>query len=153
MFIKRILLYIYIFITFISLLLFYILRCKYNIKILDKFLYIDYEKKNNNYYYYLTTIIIFYIYGILFGIKNFHIMIFKIIIYDCLLIYIYFCNINIINIKDKKFKLAFKSLITTILISIISYYLGTLISNQFYNKFFYLDNKFNVNLTFKKIKS
>lgn len=152
MFIKRILLYIYIFITFISLLLFYILRCKYNIKNLDKFLYIDYEtKNNNNNYYYLLNIIIFYIYGILFGIKNFHIIIFKIIIYDCLLIYIYFCNI--INIKDKKFKLALKSLITTILISIISYYLGTLISNQFYNKFFNLDNKFNVNFTFKKIKS
>ena len=41
-------------------------------------------------------------------------------------------------------------ILLTIFVSIISYYIGTLISNKFYNTVFKLNNKFNIKLNFYK---
>tara|TARA_B000000475_G_C15956267_1_gene430916 strand:+ start:298 stop:771 length:474 start_codon:yes stop_codon:yes gene_type:complete len=156
MFIKTILAYTYILISFLSLLILYILKCKYNIDFFDKFLFINYDKidpKNIEIYtYYITHFIIFFVYGILFGIKNYPIMIFKIIIYEFLLYLVKFCDIRNVDIKDEKFKYIIYGYISSVIISLFSYYLGTLISNYIYNNIFNLNNKLNINIKFSKIK-
>tara|TARA_B100001540_G_scaffold69824_1_gene62922 strand:- start:15595 stop:16068 length:474 start_codon:yes stop_codon:yes gene_type:complete len=156
MFIKTILAYTYILLSFISLLILYILKCKYNIDFFDKFLFINYDKIDPNnieiYTYYITHFIIFFVYGILFGIKNYPIMIFKIIIYEFLLYLVKFCDLRNIDIKSKKFKYIIYGYISSVIISIFSYYLGTLISNYIYNKVFNFNNKLNINIKFNKIK-
>ena len=156
MFIKTILAYTYILTSFLSLLILYILKCKYNIDFFDKFLFINYDKidpKNIEIYtYYITHFIIFFVYGILFGIKNYPIMIFKIIIYKFLLYLIKYCDIRNVDIKDEKFKYIIYGYISSVIISLFSYYLGTLISNYIYNNIFNLNNKLNINIKFSKIK-
>lgn len=156
MFIKTILVYTYILLSFISLLILYILKCKYNIDFFDKFLFINYDEIDPNnieiYTYYITHFIIFFVYGILFGIKNYPIMILKIIIYEFLLYLVKFCDLRNIDIKSKKFKYIIYGYISSVIISIFSYYLGTLISNYIYNKIFNFNNKLNINIKFNKIK-
>ena len=70
----------------------------------------------------------------------------KIIIYEILLQYIKYCDLNINLMKKNNVYL----ILLTIFVSIISYYIGTLISNKFYNTVFKLNNKFNIKLNFYK---
>ena len=126
MFIKSIITYIYISSAFLSLLFIYLIKCKYKNNNFNKFFYIDYDSgKNNIYIFYIVTCIFFYILGII-------------------------CDITDIDINDNKFKKNLIGMINTILISMIFYYLGTLISNNFYNNYFGLNNKFNISLKFYK---
>jgi hypothetical protein len=156
MFIKTILAYTYILLSFISLLILYILKCKYNIDFFDKFLFINYDEIDHNnieiYTYYITHFIVFFVYGILFGINNYRIMILKIIIYEFLLYLVKFCDLRNIDIKSKKFKYILYGYISSVIISIFSYYLGTLISNYIYNNIFNFNNKLNIYIKFNKIK-
>lgn len=156
MFIKTILAYTYILLSFISLLILYILKCKYNIDFFDKFLFINYDEIDHNnieiYTYYITHFIVFFVYGILFGINNYRIMILKIIIYEFLLYLVKFCDLRNIDIKSKKFKYILYGYISSVIISIFSYYLGTLISNYIYNNIFNFNNKLNIDIKFSKIK-
>jgi|TARA_Y100000389_G_scaffold202355_1_gene247380 hypothetical protein len=156
MFIKTILAYTYILLSFISLLILYILKCKYNIDFFDKFLFINYDEIDYNnieiYTYYITHFIVFFVYGILFGINNYRIMILKIIIYEFLLYLVKFCDLRNIDIKSKKFKYILYGYISSVIISIFSYYLGTLISNYIYNNIFNFNNKLNIDIKFSKIK-
>ena len=101
MFIKSILTYIYLIISFISLIIIYIIKCHYNNNVIDKFIYLNKNPTNLNIYtYYLSNSLLFFIYGIIFGIRNIHLMILKIIIYDSSLFIIKYCNINNINFKS-----------------------------------------------------
>ncbi len=151
MFIKSIITYIYISSAFLSLLFIYLIKCKYKNNNFNKFFYIDYDSgKNNIYIFYIVTCIFFYILGIICGIRNIRIIYLKIIIYDIILYIIKYCDITDIDINDNKFKKNLIGMINTILISMIFYYLGTLISNNFYNNYFGLNNKFNISLKFYK---
>ena len=143
MFIKTILAYINVVFSIITLISLYIIKCKYNYKYFDKFLFI----KNINdlflitsIYYYISHVIIYFIYGILFGIRNIGLISTKIIIYEILLQYIKFCKFNDKLVEINNLYLV----LITIIISILSYYIGTLISNLFYNVVIGLDNKFNI---------
>lgn len=147
MFIKTILAYINIIFTILSLTILYIVKCKYNNVFFDKYLFI----KNinditliTNLYYYISHITICFIYGILFGIRNIYLISTKIIIYEIILQYIKYCKFNDKLIKINNLYLV----LITIIISIFSYYIGTLISNRFYNFVIGLNNKFNVNIKF-----
>lgn len=148
MFIKTFLAYINVLFALISIITLYILKCKYNFNYVNKFLFINIKdiSFNNNIYYYLSHIFICFIYGILFGIRNFYLISTKIIIYEILLQYIKYCDLNINLMKKNNVYL----ILLTIFVSIISYYIGTLISNKFYNTVFKLNNKFNIKLNFYK---
>lgn len=150
MFIKSILTYIYLIISFISLIIIYIIKCHYNNNFIDKFIYLNSKNPTNLniYTYYLSNSLLFFIYGIIFGIRNIHLMILKIIIYDSCLFSIKYCNIDNINFKSESFKYSVIALIKTIILSIASYYTGTLISNKLYNIFFDLNNKFNIKISY-----
>lgn len=145
MFIKTILAYINVVFSIIALISLYIIKCKYNYNYFDKFLFI----KNINdlfsitsIYYYISHVIIYFIYGILFGIRNIGLISTKIIIYEILLQYIKFCKFNDKLVEINNLYLV----LITIIISILSYYIGTLISNLFYNVVIGLDNKFNIKI-------
>lgn len=147
MFIKTLLAYLNVFGSFFTLLVLYILRCNYNIFYLDKFMFIkniDDISFKNNINYYLSHIIIFYIYGILFGIRNIKLIVFKIILFETLLYVIKLCNIKNYKLNENIVYLV----LYTIFINILFYYLGTLVSDKFYNSFFKLDNKFNISFKF-----
>jgi len=148
MFIKTFLAYINVLFSLISIITLYILKCKYNFNYVNKFLFINIKDISfyNNIYYYLSHIFICFIYGILFGIRNFYLISTKIIIYEILLQYIKYCDLNINLMKKNNVYL----ILLTIFVSIISYYIGTLISNKFYNTVFKLNNKFNIKLNFYK---
>lgn len=156
MFIKSLLAYIYIFGSFLSLGITYILKCNFDINILNTILYVDYEKYKTNeiIIYYLSHFILFFIYGILFGIRNIQIIMIKIIVYEILLIFIKYCDIKDTNIlfkdpiNNKKLHNLIFSVLNSIIISIISYYIGTLLSDKFYNNVFNLNNKFYINFNF-----
>lgn len=144
MFIKTILAYINVLFSIITLISLYIIKCKYNYNYFDKFLFI----KNINdlfsitsIYYYISHVIIYFIYGILFGIRNIGLISTKIIIYEILLQYIKFCKFNDKLVEINNLYLV----LITIIISILSYYIGTLISNLFYNVVIGLD-KFNIKI-------
>lgn len=147
MFIKTLLAYLNVIASFFTLLVLYILRCNYNIFYLDKFMFIkniDDISFINNINYYLSHIIIFYIYGILFGIRNIKLIVFKIILFETLLYVIKSCDLN----NNKLNKNIFYIVSYTIFINILFYYLGTLVSDRFYNTFLKLDNKFNISFKF-----
>lgn len=156
MFIKSILAYLYIFGSFLSLAITYILKCNLNINTLNTVLYVDYETYTIDQIiiYYLSHFILFFIYGILFGIKNIVIIIIKIIIYEILLIFIKYCDIKNSNIifkdplNNKKLHNLIFSVLNSIIISIVSYYIGTKFSDMFYNTTFNLNNKFYLNIDF-----
>lgn len=147
MFIKTLLAYLNVFGSFFTLLVLYILRCNYNIFYLDKFMFIkniDDISFNNNINYYLSHTIIFYIYGILFGIRNIKLIVFKIILFEILLYIIKSCDIKNYKLNENIVYLV----LYTIFLNILFYYLGTLVSDRFYNSFFKLDNKFNISFKF-----
>jgi len=152
MFIKSIFAYIYLLISVITLVIIYIVKCKYNNNFLDKFLYLDNENQRNKYTYYVSNSLLFFIYGILFGIRNIYIIILKIIIYDSIIFFIKYCNHDNIDINTKEFQYGLIALFKTIILSTLSYYVGTIISNQFYNVLFNLNNNFNIKITFYKKK-
>lgn len=147
MFIKTLLAYLNVFGSFFTLLVLYILRCNYNIFYLDKFMFIkniDDISFNNNINYYLSHTIIFYIYGILFGIRNIKLIVFKIILFEILLYIIKSCDIENYKLNENIVYLV----LYTISLNILFYYLGTLVSDRFYNSIFKLDNKFNISFKF-----
>jgi len=147
MFIKSILAYLNVFASFLTLLILYILRCNFNNFYLDKFMFIkniDDISFENNINYYLSHIIIFYIYGILFGIRNIKLIVFKIILFETLLYVIKSCDIKNYKLNENIVYLV----LYTIFLNILFYYLGTLVSDRFYNSFFKLDNKFNISFKF-----
>jgi hypothetical protein len=147
MFIKTLLAYLNVFGSFFTLLVLYILRCNYNIFYLDKFMFIkniDDISFKNNINYYLSHTIIFYIYGILFGIRNIKLIVFKIILFEILLYIIKSCDIKNYKLNENIVYLV----LYTIFLNILFYYLGTLVSDRFYNSFFKLDNKFNISFKF-----
>jgi hypothetical protein len=152
MFIKSILAYIYILISIITLVVIYIVKCTYNNNFFDRFLYLDDENENNKYTYYASNSLLFFIYGIIFGIRNIYLIILKIIIYDFIVFLIKYCKYNNIDIYSKELQYSLISLLRTIILSILSYYMGTIISNQFYNVLFNLNNNFNIKITFYKKK-
>lgn len=147
MFIKTLLAYLNVFGSFFTLLVLYILRCNYNIFYLDKFMFIKNINDisfNNNINYYLSHTIIFYIYGILFGIRNIKLIVFKIILFEILLYIIKSCDIENYKLNENIVYLV----LYTISLNILFYYLGTLVSDRFYNSIFKLDNKFNISFKF-----
>lgn len=147
MFIKTLLAYLNVFGSFFTLLVLYILRCNYDIFYLDKFMFIkniDDISFKSNISYYLSHIIIYYIYGILFGIRNIKLIMFKIILFETLLYVIKSCDIKNYKLNENIVYL----ILYTIFINILFYYLGTLVSDRFYNSFFKLDNKFNISFKF-----
>ena len=147
MFIKTLLAYLNVFGSFFTLLVLYILRCNYDIFYLDKFMFIkniDDISFKSNISYYLSHIIIYYIYGILFGIRNIKLIVFKIILFETLLYVIKSCDIKNYKLNENIVYL----ILYTIFINILFYYLGTLVSDRFYNSFFKLDNKFNISFKF-----
>lgn len=155
MFIKSILAYLYIFGSFLSLGITYVLKCNLNINTLNTILYVDYETytRKQIIIYYLSHFILFFIYGILFGIKNIVIIIIKILIYEILLIFIKYCDIKDISIfkdplNNKKLHNLIFSVLNSIILSIISYYIGTQLSDMFYNSIFNLNNKFYLDIDF-----
>ena len=152
MFIKSIFAYIYLLISVITLLIIYIVKCKYNNNFFDKFLYLDNENQTNKYTYYASNSLLFFIYGILFGIRNIYIILLKIIIYNIIIFLIKYCNHINIDINSKEFQYSLISLFRTIMLSILSYYVGTIISDKFYNILFNLNNNFNIKITFYQKK-
>ena len=152
MFIKSILAYIYLLISFITLVIIYIVKCTYNNNFFDKFLYLDEKNQINKYTYYTSNSLLFFIYGIIFGIRNIYLIILKIIIYDSIIFFIKYCNHDNIDINTKEFQYGLIALFKTIMLSTLSYYVGTIISNQFYNVLFNLNNNFNIKITFYKKK-
>lgn len=152
MFIKSILTYIYLLLSLISLIVIYIVKCSYNSNYIDKFLYLDNENKLNKITYYLSNSLLFFIYGIIFGIRNIYLIIFKIIIYDTIVFLIKYCNLKTIDYKSEIFKKNLIAFFKTIMLSISSYYIGTIISNNVYNIMFNLNNNFNIKITFYKKK-
>jgi hypothetical protein len=152
MFIKSILAYIYLLISFITLVIIYIVKCTYNNNFFDKFLYLDEKNEINKYTYYASNSLLFFIYGIIFGIRNIYLIILKIIIYDSIIFFIKYCNHDNIDINSKEFQYSLIALFKTIMLSTLSYYVGTIISNQFYNVLFNLNNNFNIKITFNKKK-
>lgn len=148
MFIKTLLAYINILFSIIALLVLYIIKCKYKIYYFDKFLFINNINDITfitNFYYYLSHAIVCCIYGILFGIRNIGLISMKIIVYEILLQYIKYCKLNnkIIEINNLYLVLI------TIILSICSYYIGTIISNNFYNFVLRLNNRFNIKVKFE----
>lgn len=147
MFIKTILLYLNFLFSIVLLISLYIIKCKYNIDFFDQFLFIkninDISFITNMYYYY-SHIFLSFIYGLLFGIRNIGLIFIKIIVYEILLQYIKFCKFDnkLIEINNLYIVLI------TIIVSILSYYIGTLISNLFYNYVIGLKNKFNIKIKF-----
>ena len=152
MFIKSILAYIYLLISFITLVIIYIVKCTYNNNFFYKFLYLDEKNQINKYTYYTSNSLLFFIYGIIFGIRNIYLIILKIIIYDSIIFFIKYCNHDNIDINTKEFQYGLIALFKTIMLSTLSYYVGTIISNQFYNVLFNLNNNFNIKITFYKKK-
>jgi hypothetical protein len=147
MFIKTILAYINILFSIVALLVLYIIKCKNNIYYFDKFLFINNINDITfitNFYYYMSHALVCCIYGMLFGIRNIGLISMKIIIYEILLQYIKYCKLNnkIIEINNLYLVLI------TIILSICSYYIGTIISNDFYNFVIGLNSKFYVNIKF-----
>ena len=147
MFIKTILAYINILFSIVALLVLYIIKCKNNIYYFDKFLFINNINDITfitNFYYYMSHALVCCIYGMLFGIRNIGLISMKIIIYEILLQYIKYCKLNnkIIEINNLYLVLIF------IILSICSYYIGTIISNDFYNFVIGLNSKFYVNIKF-----
>lgn len=149
MYIKTILAYINVLFSIIALTVLYIIKCKFNNNFFDKFLFINNINDISflkNYYYYISHVFICCIYGILFGIRNIGLISTKIIMYEILLQYIKYCKLNNKLIEINNLYLV----LITIIISIFSYYIGTLISNKFYNFILKLNNKFNIKVTFFK---
>ena len=147
MFIKTILAYINILFSIITLSVLYIIKCKYKIYYFDNFLFINNINDISfitNINYYLSHILVCFIYGMLFGIRNMGLISMKIIVYEILLQYIKYCKLNnkIIEINNLYLVLI------TIILSICSYYIGTIISNNFYNFVLRLNNKFNIKIKF-----
>ena len=147
MFIKTILAYINVLFSIVALISLYIFKCKYNYDFFDQFLFIkDINDISfiTNIYYYISHIFVCFIYGILFGIRNIGLISSKIIVYEILLQYIKFCKFNYKLIEINNLYLV----LITIIVSISSYYIGTLISNLFYNYIIGLNNKFNIKIKF-----
>lgn len=136
---------IYIILTFVFLIYIYIYKCKFNKKDLDKFLYIEYDNNDiiNKVSYYLSHTLYYFILGIFFGIRNIYIMIIKIVVFDIALIIMKYCNIK--YLKDNE-KIIIHSLILSITISILFFYIGTFFSNYFYK------NILNIQYLLKKYK-
>ena len=148
MFIKTLLAYINILFSIIALLVLYIIKCKYKIYYFDNFLFINNINDITfitNFYYYLSHALVYCIYGILFGIRNIELISMKIIVYEILLQYIKYCKLNnkIIEINNLYLVLI------TIILSICTYYIGTIISNNFYNFVRQLNNRFNIKVKFQ----
>ncbi len=145
MFIRRLLFYIYLFQVFLSLIFYYIIRCKYNNTIFDNFFYLDDTNNSikDNIYYYLSHSLVYFIYGIVFGKRNIYLMILKIIIFEFIIIYIKNCDL--IN-----YDIDYDNLIYSIVMSIIFYYLGTIFSDNLYNNVFNFNNRFKISLKFSK---
>lgn len=93
-----------------------------------------------NIYYYFSYIFVCFIYGI----RNIGLISSKIIVYEILLQYINFCKFNDKLVEINNLYLV----LITIIVSISSYYIGTLISNLFYNFIIALNNKFNIKIKF-----
>lgn len=147
MFIKTILAYINVLFSILALISLYIIKCKYNYDFFDQFLFIkDINDISfiTNIYYYFSHVFVCFIYGILFGIRNIGLISSKIIVYEILLQYIKFCKFNDKLIEINNFYLV----LITIIVSISSYYIGTLISNLFYNYIIGLNNKLNIKIKF-----
>lgn len=118
----------YVIISTLAIVIYGILKCYFNITIFDKYVYIEPEKEgehdkskyvNDLIKYLLSHIVSFFIFGLLFTFSNAKEMIFKIIVFELLLIIIRYCNINkaftLHNMKDLSF---------TIFIDTVSYLLG-----------------------------
>lgn len=147
MFIKTFFAYINIIFSIITLIILYIIKCKYNKNFIDKFLFINDINDITfitNLYYYISHISICFVYGIIFGIKNIILISTKIIVYEILLQYMKYCKLNNKLISINNLYIVF----ITIMISISSYYIGTIISNRFYNLVIGLNNKFNISVKF-----
>jgi hypothetical protein len=147
MFIKTILAYINVLFSIVALISLYIIKCKYNFDFFDQFLFIkDINDISfiTNIYYYFSHVFVCFIYGILFGIRNIGLISSKIIVYEILLQYIKFCKFNNKLVEINNLYLV----LITIIVSISSYYIGTLISNLFYNFVIGLNNKFNIKIKF-----
>lgn len=147
MFIKTILAYINVLFSIVALISLYIIKCKYNFDFFDQFLFIkDINDISfiTNIYYYFSHVFVCFIYGILFGIRNIGLISSKIIVYEILLQYIKFCKFNNKLVEINNLYLV----LITIIVSILSYYIGTLISNLFYNFVIRLNNKFNIKIKF-----
>lgn len=147
MFIKTILAYINVLFTIVVLISLYIIKCKYTFDFFDKFIFIkDINDISfiTNIYYYFSHVFVCFIYGILFGIKNIGLISSKIIVYEIFLQYIKFCKFNNKLVEINNLYLV----LITIIVSIVSYYIGTLISNLFYNYVIGLNNKFNIKIKF-----
>lgn len=147
MFIKTILAYINVLFSIVALISLYIIKCKYNFDFFDQFLFIKHINDISfitNMYYYYSYIFLSFIYGLLFGIRNIGLISSKIIVYEILLQYIKFCKFSNKLVEIDNLYLV----LITIIVSILSYYIGTLISNLFYNFVIGLNNKFNIKIKF-----
>lgn len=118
--------WIYLYIVFISLVSFVILKCYMGVKAFDKYLYTNENEPTDYTTYIISHVITYFIFGIIFGLDIYKEMIVKTIIVEFVLLSVQNCDIrNITNVK---------SCIKSIIIGIISYFIGAFINSIIFYK-------------------
>jgi hypothetical protein len=126
----------YVIISTVAIIIYAILKCYFNITVFDKYVYLETDtdaKKDDSKYmndlikYLISHVLSFFIFGLIFTISNAKEMIFKIVLFELLLIIIRYCNISkaftLHNMKDLSF---------TIIVDTVSYLFGCLCIYYFY---------------------
>lgn len=112
---------VYIYIMGLSIGIYVLIKCKYNITMFDKFIYI--EDKNDllsKFMYYMSHFIYYYIIGVIFSFDVTYLMLIKIILTELIFISVKDCDI--MTIKNN-----YKLLMKSIILSFISFILGCLL--------------------------
>lgn len=115
----EVLFYIYVTVALLSIIIYGILKCRYNIHIFDKYLYIDQNSKmtiSDMVKYFLSHFVVYFVFGFIFGLNTIYSMFLKTIVLEMLLIVIKECDVNDISQWD--------SAILSIFIGMLSFYLG-----------------------------
>lgn len=116
--------WIYLYIVFLSLISFVILKCYAGIKTFDKFLYTNEDQPADYITFIISHIITYFLFGLVFGINIYKEMIFKTIIVEYVLLSVQNCDIKkITNITSAN---------NSIIIGLVSYFIGANINELIY---------------------
>jgi hypothetical protein len=118
--------WLYLYFIFFSLALFVFLKCYAGVTFFDKYLYTNENEPTDYMSYIASHVVTYYIFGIIFGLDIYKEMIFKTILVEFTLLSVHNCNIKKITNID--------SAINSIIIGIISYFIGAFSNNLIFYK-------------------
>lgn len=118
--------WIYLYVVFISLITFVILKCYMGITAFDKYLYTNENEPTDYITYIVSHVVTYFVFGIIFGLDIYKEMIFKTIVVEFVLLSVHNCDIRKITNP--------KSAVYSIIIGLVSYFIGAILHNLIFYK-------------------